>query len=380
MRIIVSGAIGRSVTGGQAWANLQYLIGLRDLGHDVYYLEDCGGWSVAYDWEAGQPTWDIAYPAAYVERCLASVGFADNWIYRAGAEARGLSFDELSHICARADLLLIRGVPFLEWRPEYDLPRRRAFIDVDPGFTQIRLTKCEPAFADTLGRCEVLLTVGHHVGEAGCDIPTGGRDWKKTVPPVVLDQWPVAQVSDRGAFTTIVRWRGLKDVEYAGIAYGQRDRELRRFINLPRLTAQALQIALTGGGDDECAAQGWDVVPGWKASRTVESYRSYITTSRAELSVAKHGYVATAGGWFSDRSVCYLAAGRPVLVQDTGLTSWLPVGQGLLTFTDVREALAGIEDINADYSLHRRAARRLAEEYFAAPAVLSELLHAIEAG
>ncbi|HUP48545.1 MAG TPA: glycosyltransferase [Thermoanaerobaculia bacterium] len=374
MRIILSGAIGRSVTGGQAWANLQYLIGLRALGHEVFYLEDCGGWSTVHNWETNEPTWDLDYPAGFVRACLEPFGFGGRWIYRAGDESRGLSLADFSEVCRAADLLIVRGIPFLEWRRDYELPRRRAFIDVDPGFTQIRLARGEPAFAETLARCEALFTVGRHVGAADCSIPTAGREWMRTVPPVVLSEWPAATSSDDGAFTSIVRWRGLKDVEWEGVKYGQRDRELLSYLSLPQLTSQRLQIALTGGGSEKCVAAGWDVTPGWLPSRTVDTYRQYIQQSRGELTVAKHCYVATRSGWFSDRSVCYLASGRPVLVQDTGLGDWLPVGEGILVFRDLDQAVEAIDAVNADYPRHRRAARRLAESHFAAERVLPELI------
>jgi hypothetical protein len=133
-------------------------------------------------------------------------------------------------------------------------------------------------------------------------------------------------------------------------------------------------MALSGAPPETLTKHGWEVVEGWMASLTPSSYRTFIQQSRAEFSVAKHGYVLTRGGWFSDRSVCYLASGRPVLVQDTGLSDWLPVGKGLLTFGDIHEARAGVEAINADYELHSHAARQLAEQFFAAERVLAQLL------
>jgi hypothetical protein len=147
-------------------------------------------------------------------------------------------------------------------------------------------------------------------------------------------------------------------------------------MDLPRLTPQSLRIALTGADPQRFLEHGWQVVEGWEATWAPSSYREFIQGSRAEFSVAKHGYVVTRGGWFSDRSVCYLASGRPVLVQDTGLGDWLPTGEGIVTFRDVAEAVQGIEAINADYERHRRVARRLAEEYFSADRVLTSLLEA----
>jgi hypothetical protein len=162
-------------------------------------------------------------------------------------------------------------------------------------------------------------------------------------------------------------------VLYDGVSYGNKNKEFPKFIDLPKLTQQPFRIALTGPCEP-LIQHNWDVVPGWVASFTLESYQQFIQDSRAEFGVAKHGYVAMRNGWFSDRSACYLASGRPILLQDTGLSDWLPTGQGVLTFQTIAEALEGIEAINADYSKHRHAARQTAEQYFAADRVLSSVL------
>jgi hypothetical protein len=169
-------------------------------------------------------------------------------------------------------------------------------------------------------------------------------------------------------------WRGFHDAEYKGVSYGQKDKEFPRYIDLPRDTAQPLRLALKGVEPELLTEHGWEVVPSWVISRTPWSYREFIQDSRAEFGVPKHGYAATRSGWFSDRSVCYLASGRPVLVGDTGIADCLPTGSGLLTFRDPAEALAGIDAINSDYVGHRRAARALAEEWFAADKVLPAFL------
>jgi hypothetical protein len=160
------------------------------------------------------------------------------------------------------------------------------------------------------------------------------------------------------------------------VAYGQRDQEFPRFLELPRMTSQKFRIAQLGIDPAWLKRHGWEVAPGEFVSRTPASYREFIQGSRAEISVPKNGYVKMRGGWFSDRSVCYLASGRPVLIEETGLSDWLPTGAGLITFTDPQEALAGVDKINADYEHHRRAARKLAENYFAAEKVLPEFLDA----
>lgn len=373
MKIIFSGTIGRSGLGGQAWASLQYLLGFRELGHDVFYLEDCCESSWVFDWEKEEWTTDLDYPSAYVQSCLEPFGFNDHWIYRAADDSRGMPIARFLEICSEADLLLLRAIPIWQWRPEYDLPRRRAFIDVDPGFTQIKLANNDPKLLAGLRHCDRRLTFGQRIGAADCAIPTVKGPWLKTVPPIALDHWPFAS-EEASYFTSIVRWQGYTDVQFGGSSFGQRDREFPKFLNLPRLTAQKFRLATMGIKPDELTRHGWESVPGEVISRTPDSYREFIQESRAEFAVPKHGYVEMRGGWFSDRSVCYLASGRPVAVEDTGLNDWLPVGEGLLTFHDMESAQNAVKKINSDYQRHRQAARALAEKHFAASRVLPALL------
>jgi hypothetical protein len=373
MTIIFAGTIGRSGLGGQAWAGLQYLLGFRALGHDVYYLEDCGRSSWVYIWEKEDWTHELDYPAAYVQACLEPFGFGDRWIYRDNYKALGMPLEAFRDVCARADLLVLRASPFWNWRPEYDLPKRRAYIDVDPGYTQISIANGDAGLAQGIARAEKRFTYGHRAGQPDCTIPLDGGPWLSTQPPVFLPEWPVAD-QEATHFTSIIRWQGFKEVVHGGVAYGQRDRAFPRFFELPRQTSQRLRLAQMGMKPEVLEDHGWEVVAGEVFSRTPGLYWRFIQTSRAEFSVPKHGYVAMRGGWFSDRSVCYLASGRPVLIEDTGLQDWLPCGEGLLTFSDLESALAGIDRINSDYERHRQAARTLAETTFNSAVVLPRLL------
>ena len=373
MTIIVSGTIGRSGLGGQAWACLQYLLGLRALGHEVYYLEDCGRSSWVYIWEQEDWTHELDYPAAYVHACIEPFGFGDRWIYRDNYRSLGVPLEKFLEVCGNADLLILRAVPFWNWRKEYELPKRRAFIDVDPGFTQITLANGDQGWVDGVARSERRFTYGQRVGAADCPIPDAGGPWLKTLPPVFLPEWPFAE-SAATLFTSVMRWQGFKEVTHNGVSYGQRDKEFADYLDLPGRTPQRFRIAQMGIKPEMLTSHGWESVPGEMISRTPESYRDFIQQSRAEFSVPKNGYVKMRGGWFSDRSVCYLASGRPVLIEDTGLSDWLAVGEGVVPFTNPDEAVAGIERINASYESHRRAARRLAEGVFATDKVLPRFL------
>lgn len=376
MIIIFSGSIGRLPVGGHAWIDMQYLAGLSALGHEVYYLEDCGEESWVYNWDTEELTTDLSYPANYVRDCLEPLGLEDRWIYRAGNQSRGMSIDAFLDICARADLMIIRAVPLAVWRDEYTWSQKRCYIDADPGFNQISLLQGNSQILQTVNQCERLFTIAQRIGAADCPIPTAGREWIRTVAPVSLMHWEQIEESPSPYYTTIMQWKGFREVEFEGMLYGQKDKEFPKFIDLPLHTEQKFCIALTGTSPDDLIKHGWNILEGWIVSKTPWSYRDFIRTSRAEFSIAKHGYAAMRGGWFSDRSVCYLASGRPVLVQDTGLDDWIPTGEGILSFRDLQEAVSGIETINADYDRHRRAARHLAEQYFDAMVVLPPLLEA----
>lgn len=373
MRIVFAGTIGRSGLGGQAWAGLQYLLGFRALGHEALYLEDCGESSWVYNWEKQEWTTELDYPADYVRGCLEPFGFASRWVYRTNAASVGMSGGDLAEFCRAADLLVMRAVPLWVWRKEYDLPRRRAFIDVDPGFTQISIANGDKGLAEGIARCERRFTYGQRIGQADCPVPPSGGPWLKTLPPVFLPEWPASQF-EAGDFTSIMRWQGFREATYNGVSYGQRDKEFTDYLDLPKRTAQRLRIAQMGIDPALLERHGWNVSPGEVISRTPGSYRDFIQKSRAEISVPKNGYVKMRGGWFSDRSVCYLASGRPVLIEDTGLSDWLPIGDGVVTFRDLNEAVAGIERINNDYGRNCRAARRLGESVFATDRVLPAFL------
>ncbi len=327
-----------------------------------------------YHWQKQEVTTSLDYPADYVRRCLEPIGFADRWIYRTDGEAHGMSLERLREICTSADLLLVRGAPLPAWRPEYLTPRRRVFLDTDPGFTQFKAAKGDKLLIETIDRSELLFTIAQRLGAPDCPIPELGRRWHTTVSPIALSHWPMVSDGGADAFTCVMQWSSYKQVEYEGVVYGNKNRQWPRFVDVPNRTGQPFRIAMTGRPPAEVSTEGWQIIEGSIASQTPDDYQRFIQQSRAEFSVAKQGYVATRSGWFSDRSVCYLASGRPVLVQDTALRDWLPVGQGIVTFTNLDEAVAGVHAINADYETHRRVARKIAEQHFATEVVLPAML------
>jgi len=189
LRIILAGTIGRSGLGGQAWASLHYLLGFRALGHEVFYLEDCGDTTWVWDWEKSEWNYELDYPSAYVHASLAPFGLGDSWIYRTDKDSRGITIETFKDICRSADLLIMRAAPLWTWRDEYNRPRRRAFLDVDPGFTQITLANGDQGWLDGVAKAERRFTLAQRIGAHDCPIPQTGGPWLKTLPPVFLPEY-----------------------------------------------------------------------------------------------------------------------------------------------------------------------------------------------
>jgi hypothetical protein len=372
LKIVCSGFLVRYPVGGFTWHHLHYLLGFQRLGHDVYFFEDYGWPDSCYDLRRDEMTSDPSYGVEYVRTLLGKYGLADKWCYLAeDGTAHGMSREDLAQLCRECDVYF--NLDNINWIPELELCQRRVLVDVDPVFTQIGGHGVGRPFA----RYDRLFTFGENVHRAGCDMPTGGARWLPTRQPIVLDMWPT-DAGDPGApFTTVMNWSAYGDREHEGRVYGQKDREFAPFVSLPRETGEPMEIALSGASEpvrEQLAEGGWRLTDPREVSRDPWSYQRYLGASRAEFSVAKHGYVSTRSGWFSDRSAGYLARGRPVIVQDTGFGDFLPCGAGLLPFRNRDEAIAAIRRLRDDYAGHCRAARAVAEEYFDARRVLTDLL------
>ncbi len=339
------------------WLNLHYLAGLRARGVEPFWFDISG-------------TANVEPFRAQCEK----FGFGDNWaVLHDGKQVFGMTDRQLAALCNDCDLL-INLCGALKDDELLRRIKRRAYFDLDPGFTQIWAQQWDM----DLSKHNLFFSVGLNVGQPGFPIPTRGIQWQTFLPPVALEYWPVQTGVPARPFTTIGQWRGQEAVwqdEY----YGPKREEFLKFVELPRKTSQAIELALLiheAESEDitKLHENGWGLVNPHEAAGGLDGFRAYIQQSRAEFSVAKGGYVKSRSGWFSDRTVCYLAAGRPALVQDTGLNNFLPTGKGLVTFSTLEEAVRGIEAINFDYDSHCAAARQLAEEKFAAPVVLQSIL------
>ena len=366
--IVTSGwGAGYPEGGGMQWLNLHYLAGLRELGVEGFWLDILGPVKEG----AKQSTEEMVENfRAQCERFR----LHDHWaVLYDNRQVFGMTDRELEALCGDS-ALLINLCGALQHDELLRRIQKRAYFDLDPGFTQIWAHDWDMNFS----KHNLFFTVGLNVGEPGFSIPLQGIEWQTFVPPVGLEYWPVQTDASAVNFTTVGQWRGQSAVWHGETYWPKRD-EFLRFIELPAKTTQPIELALLiheSERDDLATlrSNGWRLVDPHEAAAGADGFRSYIQQSRAEFSVAKNGYVKTQSGWFSDRTVCYLASGRPVLVQDTGIGNHLPLGRGLLTFSTLAEVLQGIASINTDYAGHCAAARQLAEEKFAAPKVLESIL------
>jgi hypothetical protein len=365
--VVVAGALAQKPTyGGHAWVFLQYLLGFRRLGFDVLFLDRLEP-DMAIDDDVG---------LAHVRHVLEPFGLGDNFAIFCDRGSRTLGLTREAVVeRTRSSVLLLNVMGFLVDEEILAAAPRRVFFDIDPGFSQMWR---ELGMADVISGHDLFLTLGENIGLPECAVPTCGLDWITTRQPIVLDEWPTA--SSRGPFTTVGAWRGpFAPIEYGGRTYGLRVHEFRRFAALPRITGQAFEIALDiDAGEvrdiELLGANGWALVDPGQATQDPAAYRAFIQHSDAEFAVAKNMYVQARTGWFSDRSACYLASAKPVLFQDTGLAGLYPVGEGLLIFDTLEDAISGVEAISGDYPRHARAAREIAEDLFDSRKVLSGLL------
>jgi hypothetical protein len=368
MNIVFAGIIGRHPYGGVAWCSLNYLLGLRRLGHRVWYLEDTG--ECNYDPADNTLATNPRYALGFIQRCLEPFGFGDRWCYidyRGGYY--GHTHDAWRRICADADLFLNLSGGCWFWRDEYMSIPHSAFIDSDPAFTQLDIAERGPGHASFFTPFDALFTFGRNVGTSACPVPTLPLHWEPTWQPVCVDEWSVVPEAPRPCFTTVMTW---EFESFRGIGESK-GREFRKILHLPSMTNAPLELAVNGP-QQLLRQRGWRCRDAFSVSHSLGAYRDYLRSSLGEFSVAKHTYVQTNSGWFSDRTECYLASGRPAVVQDTGFSTYLPTGEGLFAYRTAETAIEGLEAIMTDYERHSRAARDLAVTHFSAEAVLPPLL------
>jgi hypothetical protein len=377
-QIVIGGSVAQNPHyGGHTWVFLQYLLGFRRLGYDVLLIdrlwpEMCGG----------------ADPADSLElrrfmKTFERFGLGGSVIVldRAGGSLAGVTREEALRR-TRGSAFLLNVMGFLTDAEILDAARKRVFLDIDPGFPQMWR---ELGLADILDGHDAFATFGRNVGRDDCAIPDCGRRWIHTRPPVVLEQWPASSNGAVRSFAAIGAWRGpFAPVEYRGRTFGLRAHEFRALATLPLAVPSRFEAALDidpadARDIDLLSAGGWRLTDAREATGDPWAYRNFIARAGAEVMVAKGMYVRSRAGWFSDRSACFLASGKPVLAQDTGLSGEYPVGEGLLLFSTPEEAVRGAESISSDYPRHAQAARTIAERCFASDHVLRALAEEVMA-
>lgn len=404
LRIIVTGLIAQHpMLGGMTWHYLQYLIGLKKLGHDVYYFEDSGEWPYNFDGGPSGNDWIVRDPKNNLEHLsnvMSRFGLENKWAYRFPIEPRwyGLPDAERKMVINSADMLInVSGS--LEQPQRYrDIPIL-VYIDTDPVVTQIKLENKEIDFCSRVNAHDIHFTFGECLNESSFG---AGHNWLPTRQPIILSEWKPVETHNN-SYTTIMNWTSYKPLVYKGRTYGQKDIQFKKFISLPsRLSSIKMTIAMSGTEHKEWVTEdvvdrklnetnkkskleqespsilllrnGWNIVDSVDVCGDIDKYRHFIKTSKAEWSVAKDAYVSGQPGWFSERSACYLAAGRPVIVQDTGFSNVFPVGEGIVPFNTLEEAIEAIENVELNYERHSIVSRGIADDIFNSDIVLNKLI------
>lgn len=380
LSLIVTGGLGNMPFAGVAWQVLHYLEGFRRLGHRVFYLEDTGAWP--YDPERQVVSEDAGPTLAYVRRMLERVQLNDAWAYRDAVDGRlhGASEERLRAELERADALVNVSAVTVLGEEHMRMPVR-IYLETDPVLAQIEIAQGNEHTIELLGAHTHHFTYGENFGAPDCTVPLERFTYHPTRQPVILDWWtPKPGDGPPGpSFTTVASWKQTaKDIEWQGeLLTWSKDVQFQHVLDLPSRVSRPLELALAIDDDEAVArlsAAGWSVVPAGPLSDDLDRYRDYVRGSAGEFSVAKAQYARLRSGWFSDRTACYLAAGRPAVVQDTGFGNVIPQGEGLFAFNTIDEAAAAIEAIDSDYERHARAAAELAREHFDAEVVLGRML------
>lgn len=381
-RIVVLHLAARYPFAGVVWQLLHHLIGFRELGFDVYYIEDHRAY--CYDPLENAITRDPSRNLRMLGGVLERYGFGGRWSFLDSVreEYVGMTRERCLELIRGADAV-INLCGATEPREEHRASHCLVYLETDPGTFQVEYARKIPLAREFASAHKLFFTYAANIGASDCKLPAAGIEWHRTRPPVLLDDWPAGVgPAEPRAFTTVGTWRNHgSDLVIGGDTYyWSKHVNFQRMLEVPRRAAQAIEIAtdLSAGPDYAAAlAGGFSITPVMPMSLDIDAYRKYISASRGEFTVAKDIYVRTRSGWFSDRSVCYLAAGRPVVTQRTGFEKFIPEGEGLLGFDTADEAVDAIGRVNADYARQARAAREIATEYFGAGKLLGGIADVI---
>ena len=374
-RIVFSTHLFRYPLGGSLSSKLQYVLGFLRLGHEVTIVERAHYANACYD--AGLDTVgdDASYGVRIVSSLLSRFGLGGSWCFQDyRGQVFGMPIEKARAAIGSADVFVDYG-NHGAWLDEARGAGVRIYIDGEPGYRQIQLQKSIDA-GGRLPDYDLFFTNGSNIGAPDCPAPTAGASWRTLFHPVNPGLFRLPAAGAGAPFTTVMNWRSHAEVEFRGQVYGQKNAEFEKFMRLPRRVSAPLEVAVSGGPVERLREAGWSVADAHRTTLTFDAFRGYIGRSAGEFAVAKNVFVAMRTGWFSDRSAAYLAAGRPVVMQDTGFGAHLPTGEGLFAVRDEDEATEAIERIARDYRRHALAARRIARDRLRASEIAADILRA----
>lgn len=394
LNIVVVGTLASDPYAGMAWMHMQIVVGLLRLGHNVFYFEITSAWP--YNPTLGTRVDNIDYAIPYLKKITDSFGVSDRWAYRTtfskSQQWLGLSKHKAEDLLANADLVFnVSGATTLEKELKI---KRLVYFGTDPVYDEIKYAEGNKSTVEFINHHHDVVTYGENIGNPDCPIPPLPRLRAKTRQPILTDLWNNEEPYNKG-FTTIGNWKQAgRDLNFNGETYyWSKHHEFLKFIDIPKKIKQPIEVAMNLSAlhrkeaseldsanliTDEftlLTSNGWQLIDAPTFTTDPWLYRDYIISSRGEFTFAKDQNIRLRSGWFSERSACYLAAGRPVITQDTGFGCSLPTGQGLFSFNTMEEILSAFDAINTDYKKHSKAAQDIAEEYFKAETVLEKLLN-----
>jgi hypothetical protein len=387
LKIVVGGFIGLFPTGGATWDYIQYPLGLKWMGHDVYYIEDTMLYPV---YQSGGDSWDdCSGGVEYLKKAMEKVDMGDRWAYRDVATGKlyGMTEAKLKEVCESADVLInVSSALFM--RDEYLQIPVKILVDTDPMFTQYQYHdklaqggKAAEAATAYMKSHDLFFTFGLNIGQPDCRIPQFDFEWHTTKKPICLKEWDQSLNGSKFGFTTIMNWTERPDFVFENESWGQKNKEFKKFYELPVLSGQKFEIIINRPKDEATAKSmeylrscGWDILNADEHISDKEEYQNFVQSSFAEFSITKETYIKSNSGWFSGRSAVYLASGRPVVTQDTMWSKYIPSGHGVIAINDLQSAVEAIEEVTGNYEHHSKVAKEIAKEYFDSYKVLGDIL------
>ena len=377
LNILIGGYIVGGPLGGLVWHHLQYVVGLHRLGHNVLFIEDSDDYPSCYNPETLEVSTDPSYGLKFINEVFTNFNLKDNWAYYNYHSNTwyGKTREQIESFIDQTDIFFnLSGI--YPWRDFIQKIPVRVLIDTDPAFTQI--DNIQNTARKNLAQSHThFFSFGENFGKQSCSMPDDGFDWQPTRQPVVMDLWNFSPGNISGKWTTVMQWDSYKTRELDGRKYGMKSFSFMDYLDLPSKTNDTFEVAIGSASTSKINLldYGWKSVNPLEVTKTHKSYQDFIKNSKGEWSIAKQGYLITRCGWFSERTTCYLASGRPVIVQDTGFSEFIETGKGLHCFSNEENILIALEKINGNYATECVLARNIVKEYFNSNKVLSGMLN-----